>query len=79
MAKINGLRYMAPNFNPANGFLVMPLENQFYMGFYNKALFAKAGIASVPRTWTQLYAACGKLAKIGASSCFANNSACRVS
>jgi raffinose/stachyose/melibiose transport system substrate-binding protein len=65
MAKINGIRYTAPNFNPANGFLVMPLENQFYMGFYNKALFAKAGVTSVPRTWTQLYAACGKLNKIG--------------
>jgi raffinose/stachyose/melibiose transport system substrate-binding protein len=65
MAKINGLRYTAPNFNPANGFLVMPLENQFYMGFYNKSLFAKAGVTSVPRTWTQLYAACGKLSKIG--------------
>jgi ABC-type glycerol-3-phosphate transport system substrate-binding protein len=43
----------------------MPLENQFYMGFYNKALFKKAGVTSVPRTWSQLYAACGKLNKIG--------------
>ena len=65
MATINGIRYTAPNFNPANGFLVMPLENQFYMGFYNKALFKKAGVTSVPRTWTQLYAACGKLNKLG--------------
>ena len=47
---------MASNFNPAKGLLVMPLENQFYIGFYNKALFAKAGIASVPTTGTQLYA-----------------------
>ena len=43
----------------------MPLENQFYMGFYNKSLFAKAGVASVPTDWTQLYAACAKLKKIG--------------
>ena len=42
-SKINGANYMAPNFNPAKGLLVMPLENQFYIGFYNKALFAKAG------------------------------------
>ncbi len=65
MASINGIRYTSPNFNPASGFLVMPLEDQFYMGFYNKALFAKAGVTSVPRTWSQLYAACGKLNKIG--------------
>ena len=51
MAKINAVRYMAPNFNPAKGLLVMPLENQFYMGFYNKALFKKAGVKTVPRTW----------------------------
>ena len=42
-SKLNGISYMAPDFNIANGFLVMPLENQFYIGFYNKALFAKAG------------------------------------
>ena len=42
-SKLNGIKYMAPDFNTANGFLVMPLENQFYIGFYNKALFAKAG------------------------------------
>ena len=23
----------------------MPLENQFYIGFYNKALFKKAGVS----------------------------------
>ena len=32
----------------------MPLEDQFYMGFYNKALFKKAGITCVPRDWSQL-------------------------
>jgi raffinose/stachyose/melibiose transport system substrate-binding protein len=65
MAKINALKYMAPNFDPSKGFLVMPLENQFYMGFYNKALFRKAGVAKAPQSWSQLYAACAKLAKIG--------------
>ncbi len=64
-AKINALPYMAPNFDPSKGFLVMPLENQFYMGFYNKALFRKAGVASAPRDWSELYAACAKLSKIG--------------
>jgi ABC-type glycerol-3-phosphate transport system substrate-binding protein len=64
-AKINALPYMAPNFDPSKGFLVMPLENQFYMGFYNKALFRKAGIAATPRSWSELYAACTKLSKLG--------------
>jgi raffinose/stachyose/melibiose transport system substrate-binding protein len=59
--KLNGISYMAPNFNTANGFLVMPLESQFYIGFYNKALFAKAGVTSVPTNWNQLFAACTKL------------------
>jgi len=65
MARINAVKYMAPNFNPAKGLLVMPLENQFYMGFYNKALFRKAGVKAVPRTWSQLFAACGKLKAAG--------------
>jgi raffinose/stachyose/melibiose transport system substrate-binding protein len=65
MARINAVRYMAPNFNPAKGLLVMPLENQFYMGFYNKSLFRKAGVKTVPRTWSQLYAACSKLKAAG--------------
>jgi raffinose/stachyose/melibiose transport system substrate-binding protein len=65
MNKINGLKWVAPNFDPSKGFLVMPLEDQFYMGFYNKALFKKAGVSSVPQNWSQLYAACSKLQKIG--------------
>ncbi|MGN6797909.1 MAG: ABC transporter substrate-binding protein [Gaiellaceae bacterium] len=61
LAQINGVTWSSSNFNPANGLLVMPLENQFYIGFYNKALFKKAGIASVPTNWSQLYSACSKL------------------
>lgn len=64
-SKINGLKWTAPNFNLAKGFYVMPLENQFYMGFYNKALFKKAGLSGPPQDWSQLYSACSKLSKIG--------------
>jgi raffinose/stachyose/melibiose transport system substrate-binding protein len=64
LAKLEGLNWMSPGFNAANGPLVLPLETQFYIGFYNKALFAKAGIKSVPTDWTQLYAACTKLKAI---------------
>ena len=65
LAKVNGARWSSANFDPAQGLLVMPLENQFYMGFYNKALFQKAGVAKAPTDWTELYAACAKLKKIG--------------
>jgi malonate-semialdehyde dehydrogenase (acetylating)/methylmalonate-semialdehyde dehydrogenase len=43
----------------------MPLDRQFYIGFYNKAAFKKAGVATVPATWNELYAACGKLKSAG--------------
>jgi raffinose/stachyose/melibiose transport system substrate-binding protein len=65
MSKLNGLQWTAPNFDLANGFYVMPLEDQFYMGFYNKSLFKKAGISSPPRDWSELSAACSKLSKLG--------------
>ncbi|MDX6526841.1 MAG: raffinose/stachyose/melibiose transport system substrate-binding protein [Gaiellales bacterium] len=61
IAKINGAKWMAPDFNTANGLLVMPLETQFYIGFYNKALFAKAGLSGPPTNWNQLYADCSAL------------------
>ena len=52
---------MAPDFNTSKGLLVMPLETQFYIGFYNKALFKKAGIAAPPTNWNELYSDCTKL------------------
>ncbi len=61
----NALKWTSDSFNPANGPYVIPLENQFYIGFYNKADFTKAGVASVPTDWSQLYAACTKLKKAG--------------
>jgi raffinose/stachyose/melibiose transport system substrate-binding protein len=61
----NALKWTSNGFNPANGPYVIPLENQFYIGFYNKADFARAGVKSVPTDWNQLYAACSKLKKAG--------------
>jgi len=61
----NALKWTSDRFNPANGPYVIPLENQFYIGFYNKADFAKAGVTSVPADWSQLFAACAKLKKAG--------------
>ncbi len=59
------LKWTSDGFNAANGPYVIPLEDQFYIGFYNKADFAKAGVTSVPADWSQLFAACAKLRKAG--------------
>jgi len=61
----DALKWTSNEFNAANGPYVIPLENQFYIGFYNKADFAKAGVTSVPTDWSQLFAACTKLKKAG--------------
>ncbi len=65
LAKVEGLEWMSPDFDKANGPLVMPLERQFYIGFYNKKLLADAGVTAVPSTWDELYAACDKLKATG--------------
>jgi raffinose/stachyose/melibiose transport system substrate-binding protein len=61
----NALKWTSDGFNAANGPYVIPLENQFYIGFYNKADFQRAGVASVPTDWSQLFAACKKLRAAG--------------
>lgn len=65
LANMLGMRWVAPGFNTANGAYVIPLEDQFYIGFYNKALFAKAGIAKPPTTWSQLFADCQAFKAMG--------------
>ena len=65
LAQLGGLRWMSDGYNANNGPYVLPLENQFYMGFYNKKAFAAAGLASVPTTWSQLAEACTKLKAAG--------------
>ncbi len=59
------LKWTSDRFNAANGPYVIPLENQFYIGFYNKSDFAKAGVTSVPTDWSQLFDACKKLKAAG--------------
>jgi raffinose/stachyose/melibiose transport system substrate-binding protein len=65
LSKAQGLRWTTDNFDPNGNPYVMPLETQFYIGFYNKADFAKAGVTSVPTTWDELYAASEKLKAAG--------------
>ena len=59
------LKWTSDKFDAANGPYVIPLENQFYIGFYNKADFAKAGVTAVPTDWSQLFTACKKLKAAG--------------
>jgi raffinose/stachyose/melibiose transport system substrate-binding protein len=61
LAKMEGLQWEAPNFHASQGAYVMPLETQFYIGFYNRKLFAEAGIKTPPTDWSQLLADCKAL------------------
>lgn len=65
MATIRGKQYLAPDENLSKGIYVVPLDYDAYIGFYNKALFKKAGITTFPTNWSQMQAACTKLNKIG--------------
>ena len=67
LMKLKGIQYSSINFDPTKGVLVVPLEVQFYNGFYNKSLFQKAGLDpnSFPTTWDQFFAACAKLKAAG--------------
>lgn len=65
LGKMQGLQWSSNGFKAANGSYVMPLEQQFYIGFYNKSDFAKAHIKSVPTDWSQLYTDCTKLKAAG--------------
>ncbi|WP_455381113.1 ABC transporter substrate-binding protein [Salinispira pacifica] len=65
LKKLKGIEWSADNFNPDDGILVAPLEDQFYIGFYNKDLFQKAGITKIPTNWNEFFAACQKLKDAG--------------
>lgn len=49
----------------SSGTYAVPESEQFYNGYYNKALFKRAGITALPQTWSQLYADCPKLKATG--------------
>jgi ABC-type glycerol-3-phosphate transport system substrate-binding protein len=65
MATIRGKQYLAPNEDLSKGIYVVPYDYDAYVGFYNKSLFKKAGIATFPKNWSGLQAACTKLNGIG--------------
>ncbi len=65
LAKVDGLEWSADNFDATNGSYVMPLDRQFYIGFYSKKAFTAAGITSVPTTWSELKTDCAAIKATG--------------
>ncbi len=64
LQRMGGTQWSSVGFNKPTAPYVIPLQQQFYVGFYNKSLFAKAGISSVPTDWAQLFTDCAKLKAI---------------
>jgi len=65
LKKMKGIEWGSDNFDPASGVYVVPLEMQTYNGFYNKALFAQAGITTFPTDWSEFMDAVQKLKAAG--------------
>ena len=65
LSEMKGLEWASEGFDIHKQLYVLPLEDQFYIGFYNNALLKKAGIAAPPRDWAELADACTKLRAAG--------------
>lgn len=65
LSRVSGLRWYSTSLNDASSPLVVPIDQSFYMGFYNKTAFKKAGISNLPADWSELYGDCKALSKAG--------------
>ncbi len=65
LKKFVGVDWCSKDLKVDTGAICVPLDLQFYNGFYNKDLFTQAGIDAFPTTWDELSAACDKLKAIG--------------
>ena len=61
----NGIDWCSKGLAVDQGAICVPLDMQHYNGFYNKKLFAQAGITTFPTNWTEFMAACAKLKAAG--------------
>jgi raffinose/stachyose/melibiose transport system substrate-binding protein len=68
-----GISYYSKNGNTDEATYAIPSEDQFYNMWYNKALFAKAGVSSPPTDFAQMAAACKKFSAKGITA-FADGS-----
>jgi len=60
-----GTNFYSEGNSNKNAVYAIPRENQFYIGFYNKKIFADNGITKIPSSWSELSAVSAKLAKAG--------------
>lgn len=67
LANVHGVRWSTVGFTGTKDPYVVPLQQQFYIGFYNKAIFRRAGITSAPTDWSQLFADCRAIKATGAT------------
>ncbi len=65
LMSLQGVQWVSKNSTVSDGIYAVPYNFQYYLGYYNKALFRKAGISTVPRTWSQLYQDAAKLKSHG--------------
>jgi raffinose/stachyose/melibiose transport system substrate-binding protein len=65
LQSFNGIDWCSKGLSVAQGAICVPLDMQHYNGFYNKKLFAQAGITAFPTNWTEFMAACAKLKAAG--------------
>jgi raffinose/stachyose/melibiose transport system substrate-binding protein len=63
--EMKGLRWASEDYDTSKALYVLPLEDQFYIGFYNKDLIKKAGLDGPPRSWSELATACQKIRALG--------------
>ncbi len=65
LANVVGTEWSSVGFNSPDSPYVLPLQVQFYIGFYNKKLFSQVGISAPPTTWSELKSDCQKLTAAG--------------
>jgi raffinose/stachyose/melibiose transport system substrate-binding protein len=65
LKSFNGIDWCSKGLQLSQGAICVPLDMQHYNGFYNKDLFAKAGITSFPTNWADFFTALQKLKASG--------------
>ncbi len=65
LKSFGGIDWCSKGLSLSQGAICVTLDMQHYNGFYNKDMFAKAGITSFPTNWTEFMAACAKLKAAG--------------
>lgn len=65
LTQMKGRKWASEGFDTSRALYLVPFDDQFYLGFYNRALLKKAGIDAAPTDWSELAADCTKLRTAG--------------